>query len=147
MIAMVLFCHDNILTRYFFLCQALIILGSFLFDKVLPMKIRLWCRQWELGFDVTNKNWAFMLPMGIGLSCYQWELGFDIANKNWALMLPMRIGYLILPMKIGFWMNESPWVWIMGFDYGFEFHLIKLFCYRLESWAFQIFSSISILGL
>ena len=51
-----------------------------------------------------------MLPMGIGLSCYQWELGFDIANKNWALMLPMRIGFLILPMKIGFWMNESPWV-------------------------------------
>ena len=72
MIAMVLSCYSNMI---FFLCQALIILGSFLFDKVVPMKI---------GF--------LMLPIRIELWYCQWKLDFDVANKNWALMLSMRIG-------------------------------------------------------
>ena len=53
-------------------------------------------------------------------------MGFNVANENWVLMLPMRIE---------FWINKPPWVQTMGFDHGFE------------SWAFQILSSISILGL
>ena len=79
---------------YFFFCQALIILGSFLFDKVVLMKIGFWCCQWELGFDVTNENWVLI-----------------VANKNWALMLPMRIGL---------WMNRhgfESWASIMDFEF------------------------------
>ena len=90
MIAMVLSCYANMI---FFLCQALIILGSFLFDKVVLMKIGFWCCQWELGFDVANENGAF-----------------DVANKNWALMLPMRIRL---------WMNRhgfESWASIMDLN-------------------------------
>ena len=103
----------------FFLCQALIILGSFLFDKVVPMRIGLWCCQWELGFDITNKNWALMLPMRIGFWCCQWELGFWYCQwelsfgwmncygfESWALIMDLNsIDKIVLP-----------WTWIMGFS-------------------------------
>jgi len=36
-------------------------------------------------------------------------------------MLSLKIGLLMLPLRIGFFDNLS-WDWIMGFDYGFEFH-------------------------
>ena len=69
-----------------------------LFDKVLLIKIGFWCCQWELGFDVANKNWVLI-----------------VANENWALMLPMRIGFrlrILNPIdKI-----VLPWTWIIGFS-------------------------------
>ena len=68
--------------------------------------------QRELGFDITNENWALILSMRIGLWCCQWklgfkywqrELGFDIANENWVLNITSENWALILPMRIGFW--------------------------------------------
>ena len=81
MVAIVLSCYGNMI---FFLCQALIILGSFLFDKVVLMKIGFWFCQWELGFDVANKNWALMLPMRIRLwmNCHGFESWASIMDLN-----------------------------------------------------------------
>ena len=85
MIAMVLSCYSNMI---FFLCQALIILGSFLFDKVVLMKIGLWCCQWELGFEWIAMGLNHGLRLWIWISLikfvlpWTWIMGFSNIGKH-----------------------------------------------------------------
>ena len=113
MIIMVLSCYGNMI---FFLCQALIILGSFLFDKVVLMKIGLW-----------------LLPMRIGLWCCRWELGFEwIAiglNHGLRLWIWIPLIKFVLPRT-----------WIMGFSnigkhkYSWVLNIIRCVYLKVDRW-------------
>ena len=130
MIAIVLSCYGNMI---FFLCQALIILGSFLFDKVVLMRIGFWFCQWELSFDVANENWALMLLIRIGLWCCQWELGFEwiAIGLNHGLRLWIWIPLIKFVL---------PWTWIMGFSnigkhkYSWVLNIIRCVYLKVDRW-------------
>ena len=69
------------------------------------MKIGFWYCQWELGFNVANKNWV--------LNSANVSWAFDIANENWAFDVANENWVLI---------NKSPLFQTMDFDYRFEFY-------------------------
>ena len=78
-----------------------------------------------------------ILTIRIGLWYCQSELGFDVANENWVFDIANENWALDEWIAMG--LNHGLWLWI-------KIPLIKLFCHGLESCAFQILPSISILG-